>query len=85
MSFFNKKKKIDAKYWREIWWSPSKARAALIGLMVPHPTKKGRLSKVEYVTLESGAKIPVEEVTEEQAHEFMKQLCPTWAHPSGEK
>lgn len=83
MGFFNKKKKIDAKYWREIWWSPSKAREALIGLMIPD--KNGKPRKVEYVKLDGGRQIPVEEVTEEQAHEFMKQLCPTWAHPSGEK
>ena len=76
--FGKKKREIDAEYWRKIWWSKSEAKKALVGLMMPRGPK-GKLSKVTHVTLENGSQIPVEDVTEEQAHEFMKAICPTWA------
>lgn len=73
----SKKKKLDAKAWREIWWNKKKAKEALVGLMIP---VNGKLSPVKEVQLANGNTIPVEDVTEEQAHEFMKALCPKWAH-----
>lgn len=77
---FSRKKKIDKEYWRKIWWSKSEAKKALVGLMVP-VGPSGKLSAVKAVSLANGNTIPVEDVTEEQAHEFMKQLCPSWAKP----
>lgn len=73
------KKQIDAEYWRKIFWSKKEAKKALLNLMIP--TENRKLSKVLEVTLENGNTIPVEQVTEEQAHEFMKALCPSWAFP----
>jgi len=64
--------KIDIKMWQEILLSPKKAKEALVGLITP----KG---KVEIVKLANGKIVPVGEITEEQAHEFMTALCPTWA------
>jgi hypothetical protein len=72
--FFQKKEKMNAKMWREIFFNKEKAKEALVNLWIPNDN--GRLRKVEFVTLASGTKIKVEDVSEEQAHEFMKELCP---------
>jgi hypothetical protein len=72
-----KKDKIDAKMWREIYWSKKKAREALVNLMIP--SDDGGFARVKELTLANGSTIPVDECTEEQAHEFMKALCPSWA------
>lgn len=75
------KKTIDAEYWRKIWWSKKEAKIALVNLMIPD--EKGKLQRVKEVQLESGNTISVKDITEEQAHEFMKALCPSWAFPEG--
>lgn len=75
------KKKIDAAMWREIYWNPTRAKEALINLEVP--ADNGKLAKVTHLDLESGLRIPVKDVSEKQAHEFMKKLCPSWAHTKG--
>lgn len=78
----SKEQKLGAKEWREIYWNKAKAKEALINLMVPVTDGKfgTKLSPVKFVDLMNGSRIPVADVTEEQAHEFMKALCPTWAH-----
>ena len=76
-NIFNKSKKIDKDYWKKIWWSKSEAKKALINLQVPD--EKGKLRFIKFVDLANGSRIAVEDVTEEQAHEFMKAICPEWA------
>lgn len=76
-------RQIDAAYWKEILLSPAKAREALINLEIEDSA--GKMTKVLFLNLENGNRIPVEDVTEEQAHEFMKNLCPSWAHNTLQK
>lgn len=67
-----KKVKIDAEYWRQIIASPKLAKEALMHLELPQ-------GRVKEVTLANGNTIPVGDVTEQQAHEFMCMLAPRWA------
>lgn len=69
-----KMERIDAKRWREIYWRKGDAREALVNLVIEDTD--GKMKKVEHVVLSNGRQIPVSEVTEEQAHEFMRALCP---------
>ncbi len=73
-TFLTGKRKIDANYWREIVEDPKAAKEALVNLVVNG-------NSVTELTLESGNTIPVTAVTEKQAHDFMKALCPSWAKP----
>lgn len=61
---------LDDDYWLEIIASPVKAKDALVHLTFPNG------AKVTQVTLGSGAEIPVEDVSEQQAYEFMMGICP---------
>lgn len=63
---------LDTAYWQKIVADPAEAKKALIGLMTPD-------GPVEFVQLADGTQIKTTETTEEQAHEFMCALCPTWA------
>lgn len=69
--------KVDAAYWREILLNPAKALDALRHLEMQD--EDGRIRKLEYFILDDDTKIPLEQVTQEQAHAFMKRLCPSWA------
>ena len=71
------KKKITKSQWVKIYWNKTEAKNALQNLSVPDHS--GKLRKVTFVELENGKRIPINEVTEEQAHEFMKAICPEWA------
>lgn len=73
------RRKIDKEYWREIWWSKEKAKEALMNL--EFDGDNGKPARVQRVQLANGNQIPVEDVTAEQAHEFMRALCPSWAKP----
>lgn len=61
---------LDDEYWEEIMKSPAKAKEALCQLAFPNG------SRVTQVTMESGLEVPVEDVTEKQAYEFMMGICP---------
>lgn len=75
---FPNKSKIYVKMWQDILLSPTKAKEALVDMLVP-AGPNGELKKVLTVTLQSGTEIPVSEVSEAQAHAFMSLLCPKWA------
>ena len=83
INYFLGNKELDAKAWREIYWNKNKAKQALVGLMVPD--KQGKLRRVSFVETNDNRRIPVEDVSEETAHEFMKQLCPKWANVKGQE
>lgn len=65
--------KIDKAYWQRILGDSSAAKEALQYLEFDGG------ARVEFVELSNGNRIKVEDVTEEQAHEFMSSICPTWA------
>lgn len=74
--FKKKSKQIDKEYWKKIWWNKSEAKKALVNLEIK--ADNGKMAKVLHVDLANGNRIPVEDITEDQAHEFMKALCPDW-------
>lgn len=78
---FPNRRKIDEAYWSEILASPAKAREALVNLQIEG--RNGKPKNIDWVGVRGPngeeKKIPVSEVSEEQAYEFMCSLCPTWA------
>lgn len=64
--------KIDKSYWQEILKSGALAKKALVNLEIG-PNRV----KVRGVQLENGNEIPVTEITEQQALDFMTKLCPS--------
>lgn len=67
-----KNKIIDAQYWQKICSNGKEAKKALVALVTPD-------GPVKCVQLSNGKSVPVEDVTEAQALEFMKALRPKWS------
>lgn len=66
-------RQVDGRMWREAANNPEKAKKLLVNLVLPD-------GKVTHVKLENGNKIKVEEVTPEQALEFVRKMVPAWAN-----
>lgn len=79
-NIFQKKpntQKVDKKMWRDIFLIKGAAKKMLVNLVVQN--EKGEPCKVDNVTLANGKIIPVADVTDEQAQEFLKKIAPDWA------
>lgn len=63
---------IDTEYWQRITTDKKVAREVLMNLVTPQ-------GRVTFMTLDNGAQLPINQVTEEQAIEFMRSICPSWA------
>lgn len=64
--------KIDKSYWQEILKDGATAKNALINLEIGP-----KRIAVKAVRLENGNEVPVTEITEKQALDFMTKLCPS--------
>lgn len=66
--------KITDKEWREALADGAKAKELLINMQVP---SNGELCGVSFVQLSNGNQIPVKDVTEKQAHDFISMIAPS--------
>lgn len=68
--------RLDGKTWHEVLASKHKAKQVMNGLQFI--SESGTISEVTFVVMSDGKKVAPENVTPDEAYDFLVSMCPKW-------